>query len=144
MELFGPVDLTWESSGELFRLLIPCLSLVAQMVNNLHAIQENRVWPLGHEDLLEKGMAIHSSIIAWRISWTVEPGRLWSMGSQRHDWDTHTHTHTCTPRPAQQRFWWNWDGACTPIGWNSSLTDANVYLGLRTTASWSDQWSELL
>ena len=43
---------------------------------------------LGREDPLEEGVAIHSSILAWRIPWTEEPGRLWSMGSQRvgHDW----------------------------------------------------------
>ena len=47
---------------------------------------------LGWEDLLEKGMATHSSILAWRISWTGEPGRLESMGSQRvqHNWETFT------------------------------------------------------
>ena len=41
-------------------------SMVAQMLKNLHAMQETRVWPLGHEDPLEKGMAAHSSILAWR------------------------------------------------------------------------------
>ena len=51
-------------------------SLVAQMVKNLPAIQENRVQFLGREDPLEKGMATHSSILAWRIPWTEEPG--WS------------------------------------------------------------------
>jgi len=50
-------------------------------------MQETRVQSLGQEDPLEKGMAIHSSILAWRIPWIEEPGRLWSMGSQRvrHD-----------------------------------------------------------
>ena len=42
-----------------------------------------RVWSLGWEDPLEEGMATHSSILAWRIPWTEEPGRLQSMGSQR-------------------------------------------------------------
>ena len=58
------------------------------------------VWFLGWEDALEKEMATHSSILAWRIPWTEEPGGLQSMGSQRvrHDWatDTHRHTHTDT------------------------------------------------
>ena len=57
-----------------------------------------QVWSLGWEDPLEKGMAILSSILSWRIPWTKEPGGLQSMGSQRvgHDWvaNTHTHTHT--------------------------------------------------
>ena len=52
------------------------------------------VWPLGWEDPLEKGMATHSSILAWRVPWTEEPGGLQSIGLQRagHDWVTHTFT----------------------------------------------------
>ena len=58
-------------------------SLVVQMVKNLPAIQETQVLSLGQEDdPLEKGMATHSSILAWRIPWTVEPGGLQSMGLQ--------------------------------------------------------------
>ena len=59
----------------------------AQMVKNLPAMQETRVQSLDREDSLEKGMATHSSILAWRTPWTEEPGRLQSMGSQRlgHD-----------------------------------------------------------
>ena len=62
-------------------------SLVAQMVKRLPAMWETRVQSLGWEDLLEKEMATHSSIRAWRIPGTEEPGRLQSMGSQRvgHD-----------------------------------------------------------
>ena len=62
-------------------------SLVAQLVKNLPAVQETWVRSLGWEDLLEKEMATHSSILAWRISWTEEPGGLQSMGLQRvgHD-----------------------------------------------------------
>ena len=55
---------------------------MAQLVKNLPAIQETRVRSLNWEDLLEKGMAINSSILAWRIPWTEEPGRLQAMGSQ--------------------------------------------------------------
>jgi len=57
------------------------------MVKNLLATQETQVQSLGQEDSLEKGMATHSSILAWRISWTEEPGGLQSMGLQRvrHD-----------------------------------------------------------
>ena len=57
--------------------------LVAQMVKNLPAMQETQVGSLGQEDPLEKGMATHSSILAWRAPWTEEPGRLQSIGSQR-------------------------------------------------------------
>ena len=53
------------------------------MVKNLPAMQETRVPSLGREDPLEEVMAIHSSILAWRIPWTKWPGRLQSMGSQR-------------------------------------------------------------
>ena len=61
--------------------------MLAQMVKNLSAMQENRIQSLGQEDPLEKGMATHSSILIWRIPWTQEPGRLQSMGPQRirHD-----------------------------------------------------------
>ena len=58
-------------------------SLVAQMIKNLPAMQEPRVRSLGQEDPLEKGMATDSSILAWEIPWTEEPGRLLSKGSQR-------------------------------------------------------------
>ena len=57
--------------------------LVDQMVKHLPTMQETRVQSLGREDLLEKEMATHSSILAWRIPWMEEPGRLQSMGSQR-------------------------------------------------------------
>ena len=62
-------------------------SLVAQTVKHLSAMQETRVQSLGWEDPLEKDMAAHSSILAWKIPWTAEPGRLPSMGSKRvgHD-----------------------------------------------------------
>ena len=62
-------------------------SLLAQKVKNLPAVRETRVQSLGWEDPLEKEMATHSSILAWKISWTEEPGGLQSMGSQRvrHD-----------------------------------------------------------
>ena len=53
------------------------------MVKNLPALQETWVRSLGWEDSLEKGVATHSSILAWEIPWTEEPGGLQSMGSQR-------------------------------------------------------------
>jgi len=57
--------------------------LVAQMVKKLSAMRETWVPSLGQEDLLEKGMATHSCMLAWRIPWTEEPGGLQSVGSQR-------------------------------------------------------------
>ena len=58
---------------------------IAQSVNNLPAMQETQVQFLGWEDPLETEMATHSSILAWRIPWTEEPGRLQSMGSRESD-----------------------------------------------------------
>ena len=57
------------------------------MVKNLPSMQETRLRSLGLEDTLEKEMATHSSILAWRIPWTEEPGRLQSVGSQRVGYD---------------------------------------------------------
>ena len=59
------------------------LSLVAQTVKNSPAVQETRVLPLSQEDPLEKEMATHPSILAWRISWMEEPGGQESTGWQR-------------------------------------------------------------
>ena len=60
----------------------PPASLIAQSVKNLPAVQETQVRSLGQEDPLEKKMATHSSILAWKISWTGEPSGLKSMGSK--------------------------------------------------------------
>ena len=66
------------------------VSLMAQTVKNLLTMWEISVWPLGREDPLEEGMATHSSILAWRIPWTEEPGGLPSTRLQKvgHDWVT--------------------------------------------------------
>ena len=66
-------------------LAIIWASLVAQLGKNLPAMQETQVQFLGQEDPMEKEMAIYSSILAWKISWTEEPGRLQSMGLQESD-----------------------------------------------------------
>ena len=58
-------------------------AVVAQMVKHLPTMRETRVKSLGREDLLEKEMATHSSILTWKIPWMEELGRLQSMGSQR-------------------------------------------------------------
>ena len=64
------------------------------MLKNRPVMQETQVQSLDLEDLLEKGMATHSSVLAWRIPWAEEPDRLLSMGSQSvgHDWLTNTFT----------------------------------------------------
>ena len=72
---------------------------MAWIVKNLPTTREIQVQSLGGEDTPEKEMAIHSSILAWRILWTEEPGRLQSMGSHRvgqrlSHMQAHTHTHT--------------------------------------------------
>ena len=72
-----------------FNILLP---KVTQMIKKLPTVQETLVQSLCQEDPLEKGMATHSSILAWRIPWTEEPGRLQSLESKRvgHDWVTRT------------------------------------------------------
>ena len=81
----------WEQDLCLIYLCIPTVpnwaSLAAQRLKRLPPMQETRVQSLGQEDPLEKEMVTHSSILAWRIPWTEEPGGLQSMGSLRvgHD-----------------------------------------------------------
>ena len=88
------VSLNWISTSE--------VSLVAQTVKNLSAMQENWVQSLGWEDPLEKKMATHSSVLAWRIPWTEGPGGLQSIGLQRVRYDRVTHTFTfITLEPVQ-------------------------------------------
>ena len=58
---------------------------MAQTVKNLPAVQETWVWSLGQEYTLEREVATHSSIIAWNMPWTEEPGRLQSLGPQESD-----------------------------------------------------------
>ena len=68
-------------------------SPVAQMVKNLHAVWETRVWHLDQEDPLEKGTTTHSSILTWRIPWTENPDGLQSMKSQSQTWLSELHIH---------------------------------------------------
>ena len=70
-----------------YTLQYSCAFIVAQLVKNLPAMRETRVLSLGWKDLLEKGQTPHSSILAWIIPWTEEPGRLQSIGLHRvgHD-----------------------------------------------------------
>ena len=71
--------------------------MVSQMVKNMPAVQEPWVQSLGRKDPLKKGMATHSSILAWKISWAEEPGRAHKEDHKESDMTeqlTHTHTHT--------------------------------------------------
>ena len=84
-------------------------SMVAQMVKNLPAVWKTQVRSLGQEDPLEKGMATHCSILAWRIPWAEEPGWLQSMESQSvgHDWVTNTYLDiflVCLPLGSSSSF----------------------------------------
>ena len=76
-------SLTWSHMGSKYSITLP----VAQLVKNLPSMLKTRVRSLGQEDLLEKGMATHSSILAWRIPWIEELSRLQSMALQKlgHD-----------------------------------------------------------
>ena len=73
------------------------MTTFSQSLKNLPAVQETRVRSLGWKDPLEKEMATHSNILAWKISWTEKPGGLQSMGSQRvaQDWATKTYLWWC-------------------------------------------------
>ena len=90
IELFFWYWAIW--AAYIFWKLILCIrsSLVAQRLKRLPPMRETWVRYLGREDPLEKKMAIHSSILAWRMPWAEEPGWLQSTGSQRvgHDWTT--------------------------------------------------------
>ena len=98
------------------------LSLVAQMVKHLSTMRETWVQSLGWEDILEKEVATHSSILAWKIPWTEEPGRLQSMGSQRvrYNWPTSLYSVINNSWPVQctqgMSGWW----ALTEIMWGAT------------------------
>ena len=68
-------------------MFVSWASLVAQMVKNLPAVQETQVRSLSWKDPLEKEVVPYSSILAWGVPWTEEPGRVQSMGSQRVEHD---------------------------------------------------------
>jgi len=101
-------------------------SLMSQTVKNLPVMQEIQVQSLGWEDPLEKGMATHSRIPAWRTSWTEEAGRLQSMGLQRvvYDWVTST-TLSCTDEAGS--------GMLKKLQESASI---NLYSVLGTLSSW--------
>ena len=74
--------------------------LAAQKVKTLPIMREIRIQSLGQEDPLEKAMAIHSSILAWEIPWTEEPGELQSMGSKQVG---HNHSMDAAASTAERR-----------------------------------------
>ena len=79
---YGPWSRKESDRNERLSLSLLWASLLAQMVKNLPAMWETQVQSLDQEDPLEKGMATDSSILAWRIPWTEEPGGLLSVGLQ--------------------------------------------------------------
>ena len=107
------------------------------MVKNLPAMQETQVWFLGREDPLEKGMATHSSFLAWRIPWTEEPGGLPSMVLQgvRHDWAT---KHTAN--------WlgniWSWLLRGNWIFLETRLEEEKAMATHSSTLAWKIPWTE--
>ena len=92
--------------------------LVAQMVKNLPAVWETQVWSLGWEDHLETGMATHSSVLAWRIPWTEEPGRLPGCRESDTTWATLTsvtHWNLSSSLSVSSGLWLHlssWEGLC--------------------------------
>ena len=101
-------------------------------------MQETWVWSLGQEDPLKKGMATHSSILAWRIPWTEEPGGLQSVGSQRvgHDWATNTFTtlHKVTGIDAM-------NPEINKIHIFSNKQDTYILKCIRQATFWTQSWN---
>ena len=88
--------LLWYEVSKIVKFKEARASLVAQMVKNPPVMQETQVWALSWEDPLEKRMATHSSILAWRIPWTEESGGLQAYGGLqrvRRSWVANTFTH---------------------------------------------------
>ena len=124
-KLFGPpVSFNQHSS-------LSWASLVAQMVKNLPALQETWVQSLGQEDRLEKGMATHSSILAWRILWTEEPCWLQSVRLQRvrHSW-AGIHTSLSADPAIPEATIWPLPGRLKPGG-GDSVPDSTLPPGLK-------------
>ena len=108
-------------------------SLVAQGVKDLPAVQETWVRFLGQEDPLEKEMATHSSVLAWRIPWTEEPGGLQSMAldtTERRNHHSHHHV-----QELDLRNWWGWVG---PAGLWVPMSPDFPLLGLATPPAGGD------
>ena len=107
-------------------------------------MQETRVWSLGGKDPLVKGMATHSSILAWRISWTEKPGGLPSMGSHRvgHDWSdlgaewlTHTLNKQRYNRIRVTTRRWIWLLKCRNSSWNLRNINLTIHILVKSLYS---------
>ena len=114
----------WEGIG--YPIQYSQASLVAQMVKNPPAMWETWLWSQNWENSLEKGVAAHSLILAWRIPWTEEPGRLQSMGSQRVEHELVTFTFIKSLGRCKS------NDICFPRPW------VDVYLHVRATRPWVD------
>ena len=129
-----------------WQLLKSKASLVAQRLKRLPLMQETWVQSLGREDPLEKEMATHSSILAWRIPWMEEPGGLQSTGSQRvgHDWATSLHfllkRNGKSLEITRDVCLWRITGCYVKNGWKG----ARISSGLIKDAKWSQEvtWTE--
>ena len=115
------------------------------MVKNLLAMQETKVGSLGWEDPLEKGMATHSRILAWRIPWTEEPSEPQSVGSQRvwHNWAFFTNTKT-KPHQSSVPCSFRFSTWCAPINLPDTLnTPPTVRTSVKTPFPHPDsiRWS---
>ena len=119
-------------------------SLVAQMVKRLPTVQETWVRSLGQEDLLEKEMATHSSILAWKIPWMEKPGRLQSMGSQRVGHERVTSlSHKINYGPKLKILSFSWSTVCS-----LTTTEINRASGVRANfypvpGPWVYHWKHL-
>ena len=113
--------------------------MVVQTVKNQPAMQETKVWSLGQEDPLEKEMATHSSVLAWRIPWTEELGCLQSMGLHRvrHDWLTKKTTHTHTGDAPRK----NKEVTGMVRFWIMDITVPLFFLSV-TGESWGNNWTQ--
>ena len=100
----------------IYRSTLLWVSLVTPMVKNLPVMWETQAWSLGQEDPLEKGTAIHSSILAWRIPWIEEPSEIQSVGSQtvRQDWATDTFKAITSSLSIKIIFFWGKNVAFFP------------------------------
>ena len=130
---FSPSPCFFTAQTVMISERIPCrASLVDESVKNLPAAQETWVRSLGREDALEKGMAIHSSILAWRILCTEQPGGLhpWSQKESGHDWATELNWETNTQQVSGYIYWG------TPILFNNMHSFTNELSVDNTTSVW--------
>ena len=133
------------------------------MVKDLPAMQETQVWSLGQKDPPEKGMATHSSILAWRIPWTEEPGRLIVQRSQRvgHEWASNTFTFFPLPltlgswesylslvfsstKLEWKEFQMHWVVLCIKYTWTCGVLAQGMYFRNLTVVCVQNRWGSSL